>query len=134
MPVHQLENWQSSNLRHLFWHLQKNSELLFVLFLCYVPRVYSLVTIPNFFLKMDQTESEAQFGELDYRAVDREWEEFSRLMRRRDRRREQSSFYPCPPPEEDDDVNNLVSSTKVIRKAKFWHKLNDKRILSTWVG
>lgn len=86
---------------------------------------------------MDQTESEAQLGEVDYQAVDKEWEEFSRLMRRRNRKREQSSFYPCPPPEEDDDVNNLVSTTNNPRSRKSqMHKTKDKWILKvtpTWV-
>lgn len=64
---------------------------------------------------MEETESEAHFGEMDYQAVDKEWEEFSRLMRKRDRKKTQT-FYPCPPPEEEDDVSNLVSERKGRRK------------------
>lgn len=58
--------------------------------------------------------SEAQYGEEDQSAVDKEWEEFSKLVEIRKKRQEQA-FYPCPPPE-DDEVNNLV---------RLWTKIKD---------
>lgn len=53
----------------------------------------------------ENTVSEAHFGEEDYAVVDKEWEEFGKLLQVRRKERKAQTFYPCPPPEEDDDVN-----------------------------
>lgn len=45
---------------------------------------------------------DAYYGEGDAEAVDKEWEEFAKLVDIRNKRRDQqNTFYPCPAPEED---------------------------------
>ncbi|KAF5285463.1 hypothetical protein FQA39_LY16637 [Lamprigera yunnana] len=56
----------------------------------------------------DEKVSEAHFGEEDYTAVDKEWEEFSKLLQHRTKEKRAQAFYPCPPPEDDDEVNNFM--------------------------
>lgn len=52
--------------------------------------------------------SEALFGEADYVATDKEWEEFAKLVEKKKKMQDQAAFYPCPPQEED-YVSPLVS-------------------------
>lgn len=54
---------------------------------------------------VENTESEAHFGEEDCAAIDKEWEEFSKLLQHRTKQRRAQAFYPCPPPEDEEDVN-----------------------------
>lgn len=56
---------------------------------------------------MADQKSEAHYGEEDQEAIDKEWEEFAKLVKLRSKRQEQA-FYPCPPPQEDDYDNTLV--------------------------
>lgn len=59
-----------------------------------------------------QATSEANYGEEDLEATDREWEEFAKLVKSKNKRQEQA-FYPCPPPEED-YVSTVVSGISVF--------------------
>lgn len=61
--------------------------------------------------------SESQFADADMDAVDREWEEFSKLAEKKKSKKEQS-FYPCPAPEDDylnSLVYNLYSKPRIIK-------------------
>lgn len=60
---------------------------------------------------MDKTTSEAHYGEEDQEAVDKEWEEFAKLVNLKTKRQEQA-FYPCPPQEED-YVSTIVRILKL---------------------
>lgn len=59
---------------------------------------------------MGDATSEAHYGEEDQEMIDKEWEEFAKLVKLRNKRQEQA-FYPCPPQDED-YVNTIVRKKK----------------------
>lgn len=67
----------------------------------------------NALMMIDETSiCEAHFGEADPEAVDKEWEEFAKLVETKKQRQEQA-FYPCPA--EEDYVSTLVRKSRKRR-------------------